>query len=119
MMILRASQGWLIPAMVTVEVPWPVRYMSFGVVIITVSNHILFYSHGHIVAINKVAINAIIIIPWRYIGNSLNHPQFAFQTADGSYKLVGIVNWGGGYCGEVQSHQHCFLRKQLRSLHSR
>ena len=38
MMILRASQGWLILAMVIVEVPWPVRYMSFGVII--VSNHI-------------------------------------------------------------------------------
>jgi len=24
----------------------------------------------------------------------------ACQTGDGSYKLVGIVNWGGGYCGE-------------------
>ena len=58
--------------------------------------------------------------PLRYIDNSLHHPEFAFQTADGSYKLVGIVNWGGGYCGEVQSHlQHCFLRKQLRSLFSR
>ena len=27
--------------------------------------------------------------------------QFLLQTGDGSYKLVGIVNWGGGYCGEV------------------
>ena len=58
--------------------------------------------------------------PLRCIDNSLHHPEFACQTADGSYKLVGIVNWGGGYCGEVQSHrQHCFLRKQLRSVFSR
>ena len=27
--------------------------------------------------------------------------KFLLQTGDGSYKLVGIVNWGGGYCGEV------------------
>ena len=27
--------------------------------------------------------------------------DFLLQTADGTYKLVGIVNWGGGYCGEV------------------
>ena len=23
------------------------------------------------------------------------------QTSDGAYKLVGVVNWGGGKCGEV------------------
>ena len=30
-----------------------------------------------------------------------HHNHILFQTADGTYKLVGIVNWGGGYCGEV------------------
>ena len=77
------------------------------------------FSHDHIVAINKVAISAIIItfeMYWQFSAS----PWICLQTADGSYKLVGIVNWGGGYCGEVQSQlQHCFLRKQLRSLFSR
>jgi len=33
----------------------------------------------------------------------------ACQTGDGSYKLVGIVNWGGGYCGEVFTFFCLFL----------
>ena len=35
--------------------------------------------------------------------------QFLLQTGDGSYKLVGIVNWGGGYCGEVFTFFCLFL----------
>ena len=93
-----------------------VHIFGIGVVIMIVVSHIVFTTLLPSIKLILVPQSS----PLRYIDNSLHHPEFAFQTADGSYKLVGIVNWGGGYCGEVQSHlQHCFLRKQLRSLFSR
>ena len=36
-------------------------------------------------------------------GNSVGHTNLdtVLQGQDGTYKLVGVVNWGGGQCGEA------------------